>query len=243
MWLIAEYQPTTLFTLKPANATSSGGKTLVVPTPFAVKMALLDAGIRTRGVDVGREIFPTLRDLAVAARPPDRLVVSNTFTKILRPHKGGPRDSNGAGLETPMGNTIAFREYVQFGGPLALAIDVQDVDADLAHLLERLLAQINYLGKRGGFMQLTQPPERAEALSDTFTRLNPDGMPAAFNLNGMLQVLDDCGPRMTFEHADIYSGKYLYAGRDTGRVLHHVVLPYRVARSSRGFTLYERVAG
>ncbi len=46
MWLIATYQPTSLFSLRPANATTSGGKTLLTPTPFALKMALLDAAIR-----------------------------------------------------------------------------------------------------------------------------------------------------------------------------------------------------
>jgi hypothetical protein len=46
-WLIAEYQPTALFSLKISSATSSVGKTLVVPTPYSIKMALVDAAFRT----------------------------------------------------------------------------------------------------------------------------------------------------------------------------------------------------
>jgi len=41
MWVIATYQSTSLFSLKPATATASGGRTLLVPTPYAIKMALL----------------------------------------------------------------------------------------------------------------------------------------------------------------------------------------------------------
>ena len=41
------------------------------------------------------------------------------------------------------------------------------------------------------------------------------------------------GPKMTFEHADIYSGKRITLGKE--RVLRHVVLPYQLTRSSRSF--------
>ena len=66
MWVLAEYQPTTLFSLRPATATTSGGKSLIVPTPFAVKMALLDIAIRTQGLEAGRALFSALRGLRIA---------------------------------------------------------------------------------------------------------------------------------------------------------------------------------
>ena len=56
---------------------------------------------------------------------------------------------------------------------------------------------------------------------------------------GLFQMLDNCNPKMTFEHADIYSGKRITLGKE--RVLHHVVLPYRLTRSSRSYSLYERI--
>src|SRR5438045_3569104 len=84
-WVVATYLPVALFSLKSALATASGGKTVLVPTPYAVKMALLDAAIRSRGVDAGRYIFPIIRDLRVALDPPARLVVLNSFGKVRRP--------------------------------------------------------------------------------------------------------------------------------------------------------------
>jgi len=44
---------------------------------------------------------------------------------------------------------------------------------------------------------------------------------------------------VSFEHADIYSGKRITLGKE--RVLHHVVLPYRLTRSSKSYSLYERI--
>src|SRR6266700_2921378 len=85
MWIIAHYLSVAPFSLKPAIATSSGGKTLLVPTPYAIKMALLDCAIRTRGLAEGERLFPLLRDLAIAMKLPDDLVVMKGFSKSKRP--------------------------------------------------------------------------------------------------------------------------------------------------------------
>ncbi len=42
MWLHCSYEPVSLYSLKLSAATSSGGKTLLAPSPYAVKMALLE---------------------------------------------------------------------------------------------------------------------------------------------------------------------------------------------------------
>lgn len=237
MWQVARYESTTFFSLRPMNATTSGGKTLLTPTPFAFKMALLDAAIRVYGRTQGEAWFPSLRDLDMAIRLPRHILVNNTFIKILRPHKSGPKDVKGTGLEGPFGNTIAYRELVQFAGPLWIAVQNRS-GADPQPPLEHLLAQINYLGKRGGFMQYLDG-EQVEELPGGFTQLNPI-TEQGFPVNGILQLLDDCGPKMTFEHADIYSGKSLGVGKPNGRMARPVVLPYHMAHSSRAFTLYER---
>ena len=62
-WLIARYQPTSLFSLKHGDATSTGAKSLLVPTPFAIRMALLDAAIRTEGIAAGRSAFEHIKSL------------------------------------------------------------------------------------------------------------------------------------------------------------------------------------
>jgi hypothetical protein len=224
MWTIARYQPTAFFSLKPNMATSSGGKTLIVPTPFAVKSALLDAAIRTQGLARGKALFSDIRALEVAVRLPRQIVVNNTFNRVLRAARS---PSPG---QWPYQRTIGFREYVQFGGPLALAF------RGMTDELVVLLAQVNYLGKRGGFIQLLDKPAHAGGLPDGFTLLT-EGVNGVFPL-GTLQMVDDWGEKMTFDRINIYSDTRITTG--THRIFHHVVLPHRPVRSSRGFTLYER---
>jgi len=238
MWIIGSYQPTSLFSLRPANATTSGGKTLLTPTPFAIKMALLDCAIRVYGKESAMTWFPQIRDLQLAIVLPRHLSVINTFVKILRPHKNGAKDVQGTGLVSPMGSTIAYREMVHFGGPLSIAFNEIEVENGGLNLAA-LMTQISYLGKRGGFMQLTQI-KTAEELEQEFTQLNHP-LSTEFMLNGTMQVLDDCGTKMSFDHADVYNNKNIGLNKPNGRLLRHIVLPYRIQRSSRGYTLYERI--
>ena len=243
MWIVAEYQPTAFFSLRPQTATTSGGKSLIVPTPFAVKMALLDVAIRTQGLSRGRALFPTIRDLQIAIRLPQRIVVNNTFTKILRLKEIKTKASEKelaiaravAERQWPFQKTIAFREYVQFGGPLTLAFQGMPFEE-----LRPLLVQVNYLGKRGGFMQLLRLPDRTDELPTGFTVLT-ESANDAFPL-GTLQMVDDCGPSLTLDKANVYERDrraQIRLGQD--RIFHHVVLPCRPVRSSRGFTLYQRI--
>ena len=151
MWTLASFQPTSFFSLRPANATTSGGKTLLTPTPFSLKMALLDVAIRLYGKEQGLAWFPALRDLAVAVRLPQHLSVVNTFVKIMRPHKNGPKDVYGTGLLAPLGNTIAYKEYVHYPTPIDFAFASppnSSADDPKPMPLAKLLTQIHYLGKR-----------------------------------------------------------------------------------------------
>ncbi|MGH2541950.1 MAG: hypothetical protein ACRDIB_04085, partial [Ardenticatenaceae bacterium] len=120
MWLIADFEAVTLFSLKISSATASGGKTLLVPTPFAIKMALLDVACRTQGVSRAERRWPHVRDLEVAIRPARQAVVTNLFQKVLRPRRkpAGPGDSDAG----PFGKTIGYREYVQLEGTLGIAL-------------------------------------------------------------------------------------------------------------------------
>ncbi|MFW5941892.1 MAG: hypothetical protein ACOCXI_08830 [Chloroflexota bacterium] len=228
-WLEISLQPTTLFSLKPSWATSSGGKSLLSPTPYALKMALLDVAIRTGGLEAGKNAWPWLRDLQVSIRLPNQIVVTNVFSRILRKRRG--KSARG-----PFQKTIGYREYVHYPEPLTLTLGIEDVGNQ--NTLARWLPQINYLGKRGGFVQpLGSPVSRDN--DDGFLRLTEE--PTEIDPRGIVQQLDDCGHRMTFEHADIYSGKRVASGSSTGRIVRHIVLPFRLSKSSKSYTMYERI--
>ncbi|MCW5850784.1 MAG: hypothetical protein KIT87_11980 [Anaerolineae bacterium] len=242
MWVLAQYQIVSLFSLKVSAATGSGAKSLLVPTPYAIKMALLDAACRTLGSARAETMWPAIRDAQVAFNPSPSIVVTNLFAKFWRPweFKGKAEDKLAAVAEArsegkyPFQATIAFREYVQHAGPLGIAFEVTHASQDV---FTTLLLQVNYLGKRGGFVQLHTMPRQVDELPDDYLIVNAP--PAHFSLNGIVQMLDDCGPALL-----IQSSECLQQGADNGRkerIIRHVVLPYRLTRSSKSFSLYERV--
>jgi hypothetical protein len=237
-WLIARYQPSSLFSLKQGDATSTGAKSLLLPTPFAVRMALLDAAIRTAGIAEGPRAFETIKALCLAIRPPAHAAVSSTFLKVLKPE----REAEARGRA--MTRTIAFREYVHLAGELAIAFGGPQ---DALATISPWLWQISYFGKRGSFYQLLAPPEYSDLPTDRppegFLPF-PDKLGAdrdAFPL-GILQRVDEWGAQMTFNQADIYnrskSGE-IKLGKERLRL--NVILPYQLVRAGRGVALYARI--
>lgn len=235
VWLKASYQPTTLFSLRPSWATSSGGKSLLLPSPYALKLALLDVALRTSGHATGKKAWPWIRDLQIGIQLPAQIVVTNLFTKILRQKEfKGKKEAKEAFIAQaiadgnwPFQSTIAYREYVYHPEPIHLAFGVPE---DETAQFTEWLAQINYLGKRGGFMQLLAEPEVVEN-AEEFIMLTAEA--DQFPKMGLVQQLDDCDPKMKFEQVDIYNKKRPL------RITRHIILPYRLTKSSRTYSLYE----
>lgn len=239
-WLAVSYQPTSLFTLKPSWATSTGGKSLLLPTPYALRMALLDVAIRTSGLAQGEDAWSWLRSMSISVGLPPQIVVTNLFVKLLRIKEIKVKASQKeeaiaqarAQQQWPFQNTIGFREYVYYPAPIRLAFEVRSEEQGVK--LAAWLLQINYLGKRGGFVQLVEPPQERDS-DEGLIPLTREQTTMA--LDGVIQQVDDCPPRMSFEQANIYEGKR------PSRVTRAIVLPYRVAQSSKSYTLYEKIDG
>lgn len=234
MWYVTTFQPVSLISLKLATATSTGGKSLLLPTPFAFKMALLNVVIQTAGLAEGQARWPLIRDGQVALYGPEQIAVTNTFTKILKPMKGKPTLDEETGLTRSMINTIGFREYIQWQGTVQIAF-APGTATEIAW--SQWLTMIYYFGKRGGFVQAVEACQQLPTLPAYFSRL--DQVADEFLLQGTLQMMDDCAPEVPFDQIDIYSTKALRLGKE--RLLRPIILPYRVERSSRGYTLYRRI--
>ena len=233
MWMIAEYEATSLFTLKPATATASGGKTLLVPTPYSIKMALLNVGCYLEGVAAGEAAWPWLAEIGVALRPAQNVVVNHTFAKVLRPRRN-PAEP-GSADEGYFGRTIAYREYAYLHDPFALALSAETDEQ--VNALARWMLNINYLGRRGSFIQMIGLPRAESDLPEGFIHL--DVTETSFSLSeSLLTQLDDVGDRLTFARASIYTDEKITLGKH--RILRHITLPYRRVASSRRYTHYER---
>jgi hypothetical protein len=99
--------------------------------------------------------------------------------------------------------------------------------------------RINYLGKRGGFVQVLESPQMSQKLpTGHFVHLAAQGL-QAFATQGTLQMLDDWGPSLTFAKVNVYSETRIVPHKD--RLLRHIVLLYRLIRSSRSYSQYQRL--
>jgi len=83
-WLALRYRPTSLWSLKSSGATSSGAKSLLVPTSYSIKLALIDAAIKAGQVSDGERLFELLRGRPLRIRPPAAAVVSAAFVRVWK---------------------------------------------------------------------------------------------------------------------------------------------------------------
>lgn len=224
-WLVFRYAPVGLFALKMSRATSTVGKTLLVPTPYAVKLAILDAALRHRLTDDPQDVVRRLAKAAVRIGVPQHACVTGTIQRIRQETRAADRKKNPE-LSRYRPN-IAMREVAHFQGVLRIAIHA----ADLKQLLLRAAPAINYFGKRGSFFQYVGDDRQAE-LDATFTQpleegAWPWGHPA---------TLDDFGPKASFEAVNSFNAAEIERG--SHRIFVETMVPLALLNSGPGFAHY-----
>ncbi|MCC5919973.1 MAG: hypothetical protein LAT68_03665 [Cyclobacteriaceae bacterium] len=217
-----KYMPTALFSLKDSNSTNSGAKALFLPSPYAIKMAILNQAITIGGDLVQLEgkkslYFSYIRDAQISFFIEDNsyFSVSNSFVKILKPAR------EGGGF----GQTVAFREYLYLSKPLEIIFETQK--AEQKEYLQKYLHKINYFGKRGCFFQFLE-------YSATPNEANVKPFASEKNLFGILQEYDDFDEKALFENVSNFSSK------TTKRKKEVLVLPLKNINSSKSFSLFKK---
>lgn len=235
LWLIFRYLPSTLFSLRMTHATNKGGKTLLVPTPYAVKIAFVDACFRVKGKTFATEVLDWIKARQIRFLPPEHCIVQNTFQKILQADRNEPKGHFSA--------TIAYREYCYYKGILSIALHAAGLSRERMEILKSLAAHINYLGKRGSFVQFLGS-ETKGVLMNNFS--HPGDDPNIHrNAYGFSNFLDDFGEaaikdKKLFDRISTYGrGPVPTLGKH--RVLVPTLLPYRLERSGKGFSHYRRI--
>jgi hypothetical protein len=228
-WLVLDYLPTSLFSLKISSATNKGGKTLFVPTPYSIKLAFVDAAFRAGGETLAKEIFDSLKGLDIRLSPPDRLYVLNTFIKIL--------DESREETSDPYQSTIAYREHCFYQGILEIAIGLANCSQDIKEKLIEVAAHINYFGKRGSFFQFNESMTIPK-LPSGFTVKSTDNE-GNISQYGVVQPLDDLGELDSedlFDRINTFSSKKIE--RNKHRVFVLTYIPYKMEKSSSNYTAY-----
>jgi hypothetical protein len=229
-WLVADYEPTSLFSLKMSLATSAVGKSLLIPTPYALKMALVDASFRVGWPESAcADFLASLVPVDVRIQPPLGAVVTHTFVKVRQEPHGGSTD------EEPYISSIAYREVVHHRGTLSVAFDLAAGDDVLANRLAATLPHVSYIGKRGSFNQFRRW-ERRVNLDLSFTQ--PLQRDRSYSLPPRCHIayLDDFGPQATLEILSSFSTKK--AVIDKHRKFVETIVPLGLINTGPGFSEY-----
>jgi hypothetical protein len=226
-WLVLRYLPTSLFSLKMSSATSTVGRTLLSPTPYAVKMAFVDAAFRMgwKG-DVSSLIADFARaDLRIGM--PSKATVTHTIIKVRQE----PKDPK-AGQS--YGPAVAYREFVHFSGVMQFAFDLAMISAGAAEAITAIGPAIQYIGKRGSFIQYLGV-ERVRDLSSNFTQpIDNVSMTAPGRMH--ISTLDDFGPEANLEALNSYSTTAIKRGKH--RKFVQTIIPLGLINAGPGFSEY-----
>ena len=217
----AIFKPTSLFSLKSSNATNSGAKSLFLPSPYAIKMAILNQAI-TVGGDVEKLVprkskeFGFIRDAQIEYFLPENcfFCVNNSFVKILKPAR------EGGGFQ----QTVAFREYVYISDKIEIIFEVENEEAK--NYLKKYLFRINYFGKKGCFFQFIGYSEEPN-LANVKPFDVKDFVP------GVIEEYDDFEKSVVFENVDNFCSK------NTKREKVILTLPISKISSSKSFSCYK----
>jgi len=228
-WLVLRYLPTSLFSLKMSSATSTVGRTLLSPTPYAVKMAFVDAAFRMgwKG-DVGLLVADFARaDLRVGMPP--HATVTHTIIKVRQE----PKDRKAGQAYGP---AVAYREFVQFSGMMQFAFDLATLSADAAGAITAIGPAIQYIGKRGSFIQYLGV-ERVQDLAGNFTQpIESLSLVAPGRMH--ISTLDDFGPEANLDALNSYSATAIKRGKH--RKFVQTIIPLGLINAGPGFSEYSR---
>ncbi|MCC2693907.1 hypothetical protein [Nodularia sp. LEGE 04288] len=230
-WLTVTYQPVSLFSLKRSDATSMAARSNLVPTPYAIKMALLKVLLESQGRQHQSDFtqwinseFTWIRDLTIYIWPPEKLVVNRNGYK-LRYYDQTADKADKTRPTIPMQGGFVFREWVYMQGNLQICCSAGNHLAEL----DGLFAQINYFGKRGCFFQYL--PEYQQTTPEPSFEPNP-------TTGFTVQPMDDLGEKTTFNRINPFSKDKAQLDKD--RVIKPGFLPLQLMATSTRYDMYQR---
>jgi len=233
-WLLFVYQPTALFSLKSSRATSTVGKTLLTPTFYAAKMAFVDVALRHALTEDPERLVADLAIARLSIGLPAAACVTGTIQRVRQETRAEDRKKDATA--PPYRATIAMREVVHYQGFITLAFDLSTCRPGLADLLTMAAPGINYLGKRGSFVQYCGR-ERRQKLDASFTQRFDE---VSNQLPEMRHVatLDDFGPGASFDALNTFSRTGIKRGIHRSFV--KTAVPLGVQNFGFGFVQYAR---
>lgn len=212
----AIYQPTNLFSLKESNSTNSGAKSLLLPSPYSIKMAVFNQAIT---ID-GQEQFENkkskelsyIRDAKIGYYISGSFCINNCFVTIQSLRDGTYRGKP------------SFREYIYLSDKIEIIFEVHDENAK--SYLQKYLYRINYFGKRGCFFQFV-------GYNNNPSESNVNVFDAKNFKPGILQEYDDMPSSAEFKHINNFDSTTIKRSKNI------LLIPVKNENSSKSYTHFK----
>ncbi|HHY34167.1 MAG TPA: hypothetical protein GX510_00800 [Firmicutes bacterium] len=240
MWVKAEVYFASLYSYRVPGSSSSFAVASPVPSPVAVRLALVDAAIQeSASVDVGRRVFAQIKELPLYLVPPPYVSVVRVFLRRLK-----RRDSSkNRGIKATLDNhevefieSTGIREYCHAWGPLEIYLGASDKEASL-------LAHLFTLLKRLG---------TSDSLAWCSAELSKQGPPlreVCRRITDIKGPLDDLQGRLPMPLLELAAGAafddvnpYVERKREVKQDRELWVLPLVQRQRGENWVLYQRVA-
>ena len=228
MWISAEVHFASTYSYRLPGASPSFAICSPVPSPAAIRLALVDAVIRHSGsVAAGSRLFDVVRDAPLEVEPPDRVVIFRAFIKRLKPEKV-EKGQVGTVLES-----TGIREYCLADGPMFISIDVMDPDVDR---VRHALLWLRRLGTTDSLLSV-RLVDRIPVREHCLRSVKEVKFEADVLRGRLVYTLHEIKPGASFEEVNPYASL-----RGSPYVKEHYLLPLVRKRMGENWVLYEKKA-
>jgi len=133
-WVWGEIEFASFYSYRMPNLSPSYALTSPVPSPAALRLALVDTAIKTTGkISYGEEIFELIKSALLEIEPPEKVAILKFFIKRLKPSKQEKDKPH-----KPCEESFGIREYCHFIGPLNIYIKLSKKEDEIANLFSLL---------------------------------------------------------------------------------------------------------
>jgi len=224
-WIGAKYRFASTFSYRIPNFSSSYALSAPVPSPSTVKLAVTSEIIARNGnVNKGKEIFNEISGSKVVIELPSRIAIFKAFIKRLKQKRKIKGERGG------FDQTFGIREYVHFGGPLGIYLEIPERIKDT---VEASLRNISYFGTSDSICSCIEVVSKPPSENCVVKEFDPD-----LNKNGIVFLLSDFTETVSFNNVNPYSEEKM-----TNK--HISIKPYffplKPIKKENNYILYETV--
>lgn len=223
-WIRAQLEFAGFFSYRVPGSSPSYALCSPVPSPAAVRLALVDAVIRHKGsVAAGRDFFQAVREARLELEPPLRIASMRCFLKRLKPAK-----EKGASVLESTGT----REYCLMDGPLVVWVECEE--------RQRVIEAFRWLRRLGTSDSLLTCTTGTGTPDPSLLIRQADGSTPTGDLAGRpVYALHELDPAADFDDVNPWAGNRRKSRKPFLKRFY--ILPLRRERAGENWVLYRRV--